>query len=952
MKDNMNTADIPTSVVTAPGNHDCNFEKNTTVRDAVITSLKGSQAPAIDDDIISQCVSIQQEYFEFRDGIAAKCLIDKDYLWSQYYFEISGRTILFDSINVAWVSSKTEQIGSLLFPYEKYASKWDKPADIRVVVLHHPFHWLKQDRYRSMRSRVHSSGDLVLTGHEHSESASAIDSASTGESLLIEAGALQLTGDQSQSVFNVIEIDLEDSCFRYTVFELIHDKYQKVESEESWASYKALPKHTSNQLEISKEMCDWLNDVGANYSHPSKPVLKLGDVFLYPDVDDVNNEDGEGQHIVTSGILRDVSLLSRGALVTGQEKSGKTALLRTLFLEYYDQGLAPLFVDAKDLLSVSDKYLHTKILSNVERQYGKRGVENWNNLPVAKKVLLLDDYDRSRAADRYRCRIIGFFRARFERMIITASDILDIREVTTPELAAQMVGLGRYNIQSFGHKLRYQLIKKWRNIGDDYSLSSAELSSRVDSAEKILNAVLGKNLVPRVPIYLLTLLQSLESVNPTDIRNAAFGHYYHFLISDALNKVRVDLGKWDEFFNYLSQLSWLYYCSSKQELEYRDIEQFNQTYSREYTRVDCLGRLRTLVDARLIDKRGEYYSFSYPYVFFYFLGKYISEHIYSDPEIRALISRSAKHAYTRENAQILLFTIHHQKNDFVIDSLLDNIRGLFSEVEPVTFGKDTDAFNDLIEDTVHLVYKDSDPDEQRLADREYRDRIERDGDEKDCEEIDDDAVLDLPSKLNKLFKTVEILGQLLKSYYGSIRNERKEVILNDVYSAPLRALREFLTVVEENREPLIEGVGRFIKSKDGTLDKKEQEKLARKYVFNFVSMIAFGCVYKSASATSSAELQDVAAIVVQKNNSLAYRLTRLASRLDMPVSLPFEDIEALSRDTKKNIFAHRLLDTIVLRHLYFFDVPEQDKQRICSALGITMQYQRAIDVKSRKRKLQ
>ena len=943
----------PVSIVMVPGNHDCDFEKNTSVRKAVIADLNNVPLETIDEDQIDQCVSVQEAYFLFQKRIAEHGLIHDDHLWAQYRFEVRGKAILFDCLNVAWVSNINERQGGVYFPYQRYSGRIKESADIRFVVLHHPMHWLSQEQYRDARARVRSFGDIILTGHEHVEGAELVDDAVSGESMLIEAGALQVTGDANISTFNVIEIDLDEKQYKRDVFCFENGEYCSDSTFGSWASFKALPKRKSNIFELSDQFRTWLDNAGASYSHPSKTNLLLGDIYIFPDLEDLNNDEDD-RRMVNSNLLRDVSNIDKGAIITGEEKAGKTALLKTLFWKYYRQDKIPLYIDLKNVTKATDEGLSHAILTAVKKQYSEEDVEKWPRIPKSQKILLLDDLSQARIADKYRWKILEYAHKHFHRIIITAGEEFELSEAISCELVEQTGGFSRFHIQSFGHKLRYELIKKWSRIRDDYTISSAKLLNRIDSAEKILDAVVGKNLVPRVPLYLLTLLQSLESSNTTDLKNSGFGHYYEYLITDALAKVKVNPGELDEFYNYLSQLAFLFYSQGRKELEYSEIEQFTRVYSDDYSRVECGKRLDRLFKARLVDKRGNYYSFNYPYVYYFFLGKYISESLQHNPEIRNTVKKCAEHAYTQDNANILLFTIHHQKDEYVIDCLLSNLRNLFSEYAPVTFDDDTGGFNELAEDTARLIYQKKDPEQYRIDIRGQQDEAEIDLAEDSGEEEQDSKLLDLPSTLNKLFKTIEILGQLLKSYYGSIKNERKREIISDVYSGPLRALRQFLTVLEQHREPLINGIEEYISAnaKESNFDKVKRKKQARIYVFNLVIFVALECISKSASATSSRYLSDIARRVLNKHDDIAYRLTNLASQLDMPGYLPFEDIESLSNDTEKNVFAHRLLEAIVIRHLYFFHVSEKDKQRICGTLGISMQYQRSLDIRSKAAKIQ
>ena len=263
---------LPVSIIMVPGNHDCNFEHNDAVRDAVLKSLQQDSTSDgdIDIELINQCVTVQKEFFDFRKQVASKGLVEDDFIWSQYKFDVCGKSIVFDCLNVAWCSRKSEEYGSLLFPYGRYSDNRDTQSDIRLVALHHPVHWLKQDQYRNVRARVRLFGDLVFTGHEHSDSASLIDDSDFGESLLIEAGALQLESDNNKSIFNVIEIDIDKSQYKYDVYEYSDKEYLSKDAVGSWESFKALPTRKKSDFKISEKTCTWLRDVGANFMNMLK----------------------------------------------------------------------------------------------------------------------------------------------------------------------------------------------------------------------------------------------------------------------------------------------------------------------------------------------------------------------------------------------------------------------------------------------------------------------------------------------------------------------------------------------------------------------------------------------------------------------------------------------------------------------------------------------------------
>ena len=58
----------------------------------------------------------------------------------------------------------------------------------------------------------------------------------------------------------------------------------------------------------------------------------------------------------------------------------------------------------------------------------------------------------------------------------------------------------------FGHLLRTQLIERWMSIGGMFALEPDDLAHSVGQAGNVVNTILGKNLVPSYPIFVLSIL--------------------------------------------------------------------------------------------------------------------------------------------------------------------------------------------------------------------------------------------------------------------------------------------------------------------------------------------------------------------------------------------------------------------------------------------------------------
>lgn len=939
--------DLEIRIIFVPGNHDCDFSLSSSVRESVLKIIRSEGEDVIDDEIIQQCCIVQKEYFDFeKENTNVYETSYEDNLWKQYRIQFSKKIVILDCINMSWMSEKEEKYGETYFPLKKYKERIFDKSDLRIVILHQPPNWIDQEQYHDLRSMVRKIGDIVLMGHEHHQSASEINNIHTSKNILIEGAALQGHDKKFESGFNMIEINLDSNEYLPNLFEFDGSMYICKKGNKEWSSFRELPNKFLGDFALQSEFNNFLVDPGANYCHSKKNKISLNDIFIYPDLEKLdgnNKRDGE----ISSIQLIDTLEFGKGVLIKGDEKSGKTALFKTLFLNYHDSGLLPLYIDGEKIKNVSSKFLLKLSNTCIGKQYGNDKLEAWNNISKEQKILFIDGFDRSKVADKFRPKILEYFCKYFRTVIISADYFFDITEATSVELSKQLGSLTNYRIKPFGYKLRHELVKKWGRIGNDASFGTKEIISHIDRTEKVFDSVLVNNLVPRVPFYLITILQSMASPSTSNLQSSTSGHYYHYLITDALTRSNIDPVELDEYFNYCSQLAWFYKQSGNSELDYLVISKFNDVYSDQFFSVDCSNRLLILCNARIMKKRGDIYTFCYQYQFYYFLTKFLSENLHENQEVEQLITRAAKHIYIKDNSNIILFLIHHTKEAFIIDEILENLKLLFSNRDPIRFEDDTQVLNDLVKETTRLVYRERDPEDYRKKESKIKDEYEV-IDEEDDKTEKELKELDLGTKIDMLFKTVDILGQLVKNYYGSMKKSRKREVLSEVYNAPLRALRDFFIEVEDFKEAIIIDIENKIKQKKGSMKPEKKRNLAKKIVFNYIGMITFAFVSKSVSSSSSENIMDVVRETVDNNPTTALKLFGLAAKLDNPTTIPFDDIQNIAIETEKNIFAHRLLETIVLRHLYLFKVTEPEKQRLCSMLGMKYKQQEIIRRKKKK----
>lgn len=938
--------DSPVHFILAPGNHDCDFSGDQSVRQALIGTVLQRDGSNLTPPIISECVKVQRCFFEFRNvwGPQVKSLDDP--LWVTYPFDVGGYKVVFDCLNVAWMSQLHEEQGKLIFPVEPFEHLKLEPAQIRIAVLHHPLNWYNQASYRPFRKLVRTVAQIVITGHEHEQNVGENLDAETEQSTYVEGGVLQDHAHKKVQSFNLIELDLDEQKYACELYTWNGTLFAPQEVA-AWQDYRLLPKKRRNELVLSEEFSRKLDDPGGAFSHPGKQKITLSDIFVFPDLLRCGGHDPKIKETVNSGSLRDIVLLANGVLLKGDEKSGKTSLIYQLFRHFHDSGCAPLLLHGSSL-KPTERDIRKAIDQAVAHQYGHDAVTKFKQTTSAQKIIFVDDFDYQKLTNFQRAEILRILWMEFGGLLLTVSDLFEMDEVINEGSIHALVGFKEYALLEFGHKLRFELIRKWSSLGDGSGRDSNDIFNMLDQAEKSINAIIGKNLVPRVPIYLLTLLQSLELGQSAELQNSAYGDCYRFLITGAIARAGVKPVEVGEYLQFCTLLSWEYCRLEVKELEEAKLAAFNEWFSSQFHRRDFQKRIALLIECKILVQRGEYYSFRYPYIYYFFLGKYLSDNL-QDIAIRERVERYCKHLYVRDYANSVLFLAHHSRDPFVYEQVVEVLHGSFADKKAIEFNGDTQMLSALVESAPKLAFNGGDVIENRREVREIQDEIAASASEDLDAEVEEES-LSLLSKLTLLFKTVEILGQILKNQYATISNLEKTRLLDEAFSGPLRALKDFFDFIGTEHEILVGEIERFIAENDSKITEEKRKKLAKNAVCSLISTISFGTIYKTALSIGSEHLREAISGVADKNGTDSYRLIELVVKLESQAGLPYKLIGDLKDRTKSNAFAYQILQRIILNYLYMFKTTDADKQKLCSELGISMQAQRAIDLRTKDTK--
>lgn len=939
---------IPITIVTTPGNHDNDFEKNDGAREILIEQAHRTPEK-IDDSVIKICCGIQEQYFSFRNEIEASVHIDPDNLWRSTTIEIEGQKIAIESLNISWLSKIKEEQGMLLFPFERYNKILENEPNIRISTMHHPLNWFHQTNYRPFRIFIKKVSDILITGHEHCGNAGSEDSVESDQSAFVEGCVLQDESGGSRSEFNVIAINTQQRTFTYKKFEYKNKIYQEIENEK-WSNPRPLPDKARYPFQISSRFKDKLEDPGGCFSGPNGHCPKLSDVYVFPDIRKVKLEKGKIYNTnVSSECLTSVQTIKDGILLEGEEKAGSTSLLYQLYLQYHDRGLVPIYLNGSDLSRGTPGEIDATIRRQFLTQYDKTQWPLFEQLPKSKKILLLDDFQQSPIKkNSLKAEAILKLRDRFGYIIIIVDNLFELKDILDNDLTKQLSSLEHYKIQPLGHVKRSLLIEKWMGLDPELQINDAEFVARCNKAERLANTILAKSLIPTIPLHLLTLLQSLSSGRSSDFQDSALGYYYQFLLTAALQNAGVAPENYNEFFQYCSHLAWEFHKEDTTILPLAKLREFNSIFCREFSTVEFEPRIKLLIKARILEEDGENFNFRYPYMYYFLKGLYIKDQI-NEPGMKEYIVRCCNHLYVREHANTILFLVHHTNDDFVLQAIVDSLRKIFTNNKALNFLTDTAPIKEFIKAGPDLKYDSTNsPSFHRKEANEIRDQMESPGDGLAENEEKEDS-LSLSAQLIMMFKTNEILGQVLKAQYSKIRRPRKNELISEMFNGPLRALDNFMNWVCATPDTLIAMINTQIAQKGHIKNEEEGRQIAKQVIGGILQLASFGFINKTARDINHDKLMEDVNNVVAKSENFSYKIIDLCIKLDCNKSIPKHEIESILKSANADILITHLVQIGVFNRLYLFETSKSDRTWLAEKKIIpikdqqTIEYRKSID---------
>lgn len=971
---------LESKLLFVPGNHDCLFDKDIEeIRTMIIEKFAKNGLDHLNENLITKCCEPQKNYFDFVSEmykISDSSLENADNILNHQLtqvvtFKIDNAIVKFNLYNTSWVSSIQERIGTLRFPIQYMDSKIGQAESlISISVLHHPLNWQTPEYSQNFLDFLLKTSDIIFTGHEHSPQATRrSDIDNEYNTIHIESPALQ-ESDNPTSAFNIINLDIKKMEIQVVAFkydESVTNNYIRKESGD-WKKIEKIKKLKSKDFQIKNEFRKKLEDPGAKYTHATAETITLESLFVDPFFQriDLDKEKikTKSLHFDTSSNVLSISDSSPDKflkVILGAEYSGKTTVLKYHYLKLYEQNYFPVYISSENINGVDLEKIKKIVSKEFLAQYDELDKE-YKSIDFKKLIIIIDDFHKF-TNTKAKVILLNNLQKLFEKILITGNELMMFESFKDSQGKPfePYENFEWYSIKEFNPSLRAELITKWYRLGREYMDREErnEFFRKIDFAQNNVTDIIGKNFVPSYPVYLLAILQGLESGDSNGSSTKQHAYYYELLITNSLKKILSDK---DDIGFYMTFGKEYFYFLFKEKIRFKPISTddffiFLNNHKIEYS-ISKLNNdqvFDVLTKSRILKKDSDNnVTPSYKYLYYYFVAKYMADNL-DEEAIQSEIDLMADRVYRDEFSNIIVFLIHLARNNYVIKKLIEKSKAIYATQIPVKLEGDIGFINKLQTAIPEEILKEVDIEDARdrdLKNQDVYEEMETQIDEvslnEDYELNEDISNLDEIAIITKAVRTIDILGQLTKKYWGELKGDHKYNLAEETFLLGLRVLSFHFTLIDGNIEGLVEHIKKIVlkKHRPEDITTTEIKSISGNFIFSLCATSAFAILKRIVSAIGTEKLIDTYNKIEENHPYNSISIANAAIKLDHFSNFPMPDLQRLKDKNEKNILAMVVLRKFLIEHMYMYDLGYEKKQQLCDMFGIKMEEQRLISSSS------
>ncbi|MCG8313740.1 MAG: toll/interleukin-1 receptor domain-containing protein [Pseudomonadales bacterium] len=680
----------------------------------------------------------------------------------------------------------------------------------------------------------------------------------------------------------------------------------------------------------SESILEWLDDTEITLTHRKVDRIRLSDIYTIPDVE-IDDDSRKELRIYRSAC----SLLDKFErfLVFGEEQQGKTSLLKHYYKSFLTQSKTPLILEGSKVKDANPEVIIKKELA---RQY--EGLPYEDFMASQEKIIIIDNIDDIGLNRKYRDKFISDICLFADKCIFTHQLAFSLLVDEIPALD----DFGRAELIGLGNKKREEIIQRWISLGIEQTITEEDLYTRCDELKDTINSVVKKNIVPPKPIYILMLLQMFEAHSKLNLELSSHGHCYQQLIYQSFENAKINEREFDKYLNVLTELAWWIFSNNQNPNE-AQLDVFFEEYCKVYLDVDKEIVISKLSNHSILQVKDFRTGFKYPYIYYFFVGKKISESYLENTDIQGQVNYLLDNLHREDFANILIFVAHHTKDGWVINLLQNVLSELFNEHPSATLEKEQLSFmDDFMKQIPELILEQREVQKERDA---YNEKL--DANERSHNDLDESESPDILADINKTFKGMEIAGQIIRNRHASLKRDSLNILAENGINAGLRFLKYFIAISDVAKNEIVKVISAHLSENPG-LTNGEIEKHAENAYLHLTYGVINSVVRKIATSVGSKEAMEIYKAIEEKESTPALLLLKQSIELHFLKRIDMKSITQSAEKLKGNFVCTRILKELVIQHIYMFPVDYKEKQQLSKLLGLSVKGQQLIEQKQKR----
>ena len=935
--------------VIVPGNHDCFFsEDQKQLRLALIESCLKNDS-SLDIAISDNLLQAQTNFWKFYSQLTKQ--EDTPFISHEIVHKCNdGTELIFHCYNTSLLSNIQEQVGSLMVPCDKFLPLLNESrSSIVISLFHHNTGWLNPSHNKkAFEKHLLETSDIVLCGHEHVRQDLIKSDIGSGDKILyFESSAFQ---DNRQSEFAINVIDTESGKLQRHIL-----KYADAERPTD-RIYKDLPlqeedmKRRIKGIVVNSQFEQTLLKLPIPIIHPVKGNLALNDCYEFPDLEpQVGRDTDIAVYLDSIDIVEDSGLDYKVLGIEGASRSGKTSLLKMLYLRFYQSGIFPLLLSGNEVADI--RKLPDLYKKKYKEQYNEnnKSFDFYSQLNREKRVVLIDNIERSKLNEEGLQNLYDKLLVFFDKILFTVGDRINVANIMATTSIDD--NYRQYRLLSLGCVKRNRLIEKWLRLGmKPETINQQVLEEEVKSVYNTVSMLLGEQFISPYPFFLMSLLQSLnEAAKSVETQQTFYAYCYKSLLISSLMSIKLDSNRQRELLNFLAVTAFGLFKKHKKTNhishdEFSEI--FNEYKSKFIFSYNSLEEcLEKLTSSNIMECVDEYYVFSSKYIYYYLAAEELAK-IIKKPEGGDIVNKLCENIYDEESANILIFLVYHTRDANLLEMLILTGMYPFDKYPTVTLSTNDPILVDVMslipQIREKVLLQDVDPRKQRDKELAKQDTIERR--QEQTHRVNSSKSTDILKGIEQdpnlkdlltAMHSIRILGQIVKNERSGIERQQIIDLITQTYLTSFRMIGFFGSDIQQSQKEIVDHLVEEAKSKGKQIDtikvREDVGKLLSFLIYKSCLMIFNNLIH----AVGTKDFDEIYKTVAKDLDTPAAHLVSFSIR-SYYGKLNITDLEELYEQFDGNILAQQILRARAIHYVYHHTLSPSDKQRIGSICGLQL----------------